>query len=87
MLVRAFRLLKNDYFTLPNLLTEEPLIPEFIQEDVTPEAMAEAVSGLLEDPARREEIAKRFATLRTELALGADDRAADAVISLANSTN
>jgi lipid-A-disaccharide synthase len=87
MIVRAFRLLKNDYFTLPNLLTEEPLIPEFIQEDVTPEAMAEAVSGLLEDPARREEIAKRFATLRTELALGADDRAADAVISLANSTN
>jgi lipid-A-disaccharide synthase len=87
VILRAFRLLKNDYFTIPNLLTEKPLIPEFIQEDVTPEAMAEAVSGLLENPARRGEIARRFATLRTELALGADDRSADAVISLANSTN
>ncbi len=86
VILRTFRLLKNDYFTIPNLLTEEPLIPEFIQGDATPEAMAEAVGALLEDPARREEIAKRFATLRTELALGSDDRAADAVISLVNST-
>ncbi len=87
LILKTFRLLKTDYFTIPNLLTEEPLIPEFIQEDVTPEAMADAVSGLLEDPERREEISRRFATLRTELALAADDRAADAVISLANSTN
>ena len=59
-------------------------MPEFIQEDATPEAMAEAVGALLDDPKRREEIGKRFATLRAELALAADDRAAEAVISLAN---
>ena len=82
-IVRLFRLLKNEYFTIPNLLTETPLIPEFIQEDATPKALAQAVHDLLEDPARREEISRRFATLRTELALGADDRAADAVIELA----
>jgi lipid-A-disaccharide synthase len=82
-IVRFFRLLKNEYFTIPNLLTETPLIPEFIQEDATPKALAQAVWELLEDPARREEIGKRFATLRTELALGADDRAAEAVIELA----
>ncbi len=75
--------LQNEYFTIPNLLTEAPLIAEFIQEDVTPEAMAGAVLALLDDPARREEISRQFATLRTELALGADDRAADAVIELA----
>ena len=83
-ILRTFKLLQNDYFTIPNLLTEEPLIPEFIQEDATPEAMAEAVAALLDDPKRREEIGKRFATLRAELALSADDRAAEAVISLAN---
>ena len=83
-ILRTFKLLQNDYFTIPNLLTEEPLIPEFIQEDATPEAMAEAVAALLDDPKRREEIGKRFATLRAELALAADDRAAEAVISLAN---
>ena len=82
-IVRLFRLLKNEYFTIPNLLTETPLIPEFIQEDATSKALAQAVHDLLEDPARREEISRRFATLRTELALGADDRAADAVIELA----
>ncbi|NOR67264.1 MAG: lipid-A-disaccharide synthase [Woeseiaceae bacterium] len=82
-ILRVFRLLKNEYFTIPNLLTETPLIPEFIQEDATPEALAQAVHDLLEDPARREEIRRRFATLRMELALGADDCAADAVIELA----
>ena len=82
VILRMFRLLKTDTFTLPNLLTETPLIPEYIQEDATPEALAQAVSDLLDDPARREAIGKRFATLRTELALGSDDRAADAIIEL-----
>lgn len=75
--------LKNKYFTIPNLIVDAELIPEFIQEDVESEAMAQAVAALLDDPARREEISRRFATLRTELALGADERAADAVIELA----
>lgn len=75
--------LKNKYFTIPNLIVDAELIPEFIQEDVESEAMAQAVAALLDDPARRDEISRRFATLRTELALGADDRAADAVIELA----
>lgn len=75
--------LKNKYFTIPNLIVDAELIPEFIQEDVESEAMAQAVAALLDDPARRDEISRRFATLRTELALGADERAADAVIELA----
>ena len=75
--------LKNKYFTLPNLVIDEPLIPEFIQEQVKAVPIAQAVWDLLEDPERRAEISRRFATLREELALGADDRAADAVIELA----
>jgi lipid-A-disaccharide synthase len=82
-IVRLFNLLKTDVFTLPNLLTESALIPEFIQEQATTQALAQAVAELLDDPARCEEISKRFATLRTQLALGADDRAAEAVIELA----
>jgi lipid-A-disaccharide synthase len=75
--------LHNKYFTIPNLIVDEPLIPEFIQEQVKAVPIAQAVWDLLEDPERREEITRRFATLREELALGADDRAADAVIELA----
>lgn len=75
--------LRNKYFTIPNLVVDEALIPEFIQEDVKAGALAQSVWELLEDPVRREEISRRFATLREELALGADERAADAVIELA----
>jgi lipid-A-disaccharide synthase len=78
-----FKLIKSPYFTLPNLLTEEPLVPELIQWAVTPDAVAEAVLAMLNDPERQAAIASRFAKLRTELALGADQRAADAVIDLA----
>jgi lipid-A-disaccharide synthase len=75
--------LHNKYFTIPNLVVDEPLIPEFIQEEVKAQSLAQAVWDLLEDPARCEEISRRFATLREELALGADERAAEAVIDLA----
>ena len=74
--------LRNKYFTIPNLVADEALIPEFIQEDVKAGALAQSVWELLEDPARCEEISRRFGTLREELALGADERAADAVIEL-----
>ena len=82
-IVRAFKLAKIEKFTLPNLLTETPLVPEFIQEDATPEAIAKAVEELLDSPERAAAIRARFATLRSELALDADQRAAEVVLSLA----
>ena len=84
MLVRVLKLVKLDYVTIPNLLTETPLIPEFIQDAATPLALAEAVRALLDDPERRSAIAGRFAKLRSDLALGADERAARAVIEIAS---
>ncbi len=82
----VFKLLsaKNmTHFTLPNLLIETPLVPEFIQDAAEPEAIAAEVIDLLDSPERRRIIADRFARLRTELALNTDQRAADAVIELA----
>ena len=80
---QVFRLIKAPYFTLPNLLTEDALVPEIIQWAVTPGKVAEEVGALLNDADRRASIAKQFAKLRAELALDADQRAADAVIELA----
>ena len=81
-IVNTFNLIKVDKFTIPNLLTEEPLVPEYIQSEATPAALAAAVSGLMTDDSRRAEIARRFAKLRGELALDANAGAAEAVLGL-----
>ncbi len=78
----ALKLLKLTYFTLPNLLTETPLVPEFMQDEARPEDIAAAVVELLDDPAQRQMISDTFAKLRIELAQNTNQRAADAVISL-----
>ena len=76
-------MLKLTQYTLPNLLTGEALIPEFIQDRAKPENIALAVNELLDDPNQRQIISDRFAKLRVELAQNTDQRAADAVIALA----
>lgn len=78
----VFRL-KLAHYTLPNLLTQEPLVPEFMQRDAQAGPIADAVIALLGDPQRRALISERFDRLRRELALDADQRAADAVLRLA----
>ena len=83
-LARMLRLLKVKHFTMPNLLTREPLVPEFLQHEATPEALGNAIESLLSDPARRRHIEDTFAELRTHLGLGADRRAAQAVIRMAS---
>lgn len=82
-LLKGLRLVKLTHFTLPNLLTETPLVPEFIQGNACPEAISAAVVDMLDDPAGRQFISDRFARLRAELAQNTDQRAADAVIELA----
>ena len=82
-LARSLRLVKVRHFTLPNLLTDAPLVPEFLQGGATPAALADALQGLLQDPERRTDIAREFAKLRDQLARGADRLAARAVLELA----
>jgi len=81
-IVNGLNLLKLTHVTLPNLMTETPLVPEFMQDKARPADIAKAVIELLDDPERRRSIADRFARLRTELARNTDQRAADAVVSL-----
>jgi lipid-A-disaccharide synthase len=82
LIVRAFGLVKVNEFTLPNLLAGETLIPEFIQGDAEPAAIADGIIDLLHNPERCAAITERFAKLRAELAMNSDARAADALISL-----
>jgi len=83
LLHRWFKLVKVKYFAMPNLLTDEPLVPEFLQNEATPVALCTAVSELLDDKKRRMEIESKFLALRASLARGAQQRAARAILDLA----
>ena len=60
----ARRIYHRPYVTLPNLVLEEPLVPELLQEAATPAALADAILALLADPQR---LAGGYARLRTAL--------------------
>lgn len=77
-------LVKVPHFTLPNLLTETPLVPEFLQGAANAGELANAVAALIDDPERCQHIAEEFALLRSTLARNADERAAAAVLEIAN---
>ncbi len=52
---------------LPNILCNEGLVPEFLQEQVQPKALAKAVLRWLDDPAAVSNIQQRFADLHLQL--------------------
>ena len=77
------KMVKLKYVTLPNLLTQVPHVPEFLQKAATAENLAGAITDLLEDSGRRKLIEASFAQLRDDLRQGADAKAATAVLALA----
>ena len=77
---RAFRLVRSRYFSLPNLLADAPLVPEFLQAEATPEALAEAILAYLRSPGRMRELQQELRRLGDRLRRGASDGAARAVL-------
>lgn len=81
-LASTLGMVKLTHFTLPNLLMREPLVPECMQKNARPEIMGAELLDLLDNAGRRATIVTEFAKLREELARGADQRAANAVLEL-----
>lgn len=77
------RLRRVEYYSMPNQLLPQPLVPEFIQRRASAANLADAAHALLDDPRRVAELERQFADLHRELKLGANERAADAVLQLA----
>ena len=50
------RLLHVDSMAMPNLICGRKIVPEFLQEDAKPGDIAKAVLGLLEGPAREQQL-------------------------------
>jgi lipid-A-disaccharide synthase len=69
--------------TMPNLLANEEVFPEFIQNAATPENISRAALELLQDGARRQQIKVQLAKIISSLGeSGASRRAASAILSL-----
>ncbi|WP_263141440.1 lipid-A-disaccharide synthase [Pseudomonas sp. RIT-PI-AD] len=73
------RLVKSPYVSLPNLLAGRLLVPELIQDAATPEALAQTLLPLLDEPSRQTE---SFDAIHRTLRRDASGQAAEAVLSL-----
>jgi lipid-A-disaccharide synthase len=67
---------------LPNILCGETVVPEFVQDAATPEAMGAALLAQLDDPAHAARLAERFATLHEQLRCDCAQRAAEALLAM-----
>ena len=62
---------------LPNILLDQRVVPELIQEEATPAALAEAVRHWLDHPKACREVSERFQALHQTLRQDASERVAD----------
>jgi len=83
-LLKALRLVKVERVSLPNLLLEEAVVDEFLQGACTAENLAAALLALFGDTRRQTEMLRRFRSMRAVLRKGASERAADAVLAIAD---
>lgn len=72
---------KVDYLGMPNVLANKAVVPELIQHEAKPAALAKAVRRLLEEPAIRAEMIANFDAIIGSLGTGgASLRAAKAIV-------
>ncbi|MBX3678997.1 lipid-A-disaccharide synthase [Cognatazoarcus halotolerans] len=79
-----YRLMKRmaylPWVGLPNILCRESVVPELLQDDATPEKLAEALESWLDDTDRRRALEERFMALHLELRQGTAEKAAAAIL-------
>ncbi|CRM58780.1 Lipid-A-disaccharide synthase [Pseudomonas sp. 37 R 15] len=73
------RMVKSPYISLPNLLAQRLLVPELLQDDAKPEALAQTLLPLIDGG---EEQTRGFDAIHRTLRRDASNQAADAVLNL-----
>ncbi|NVK53980.1 MAG: lipid-A-disaccharide synthase [Alteromonadaceae bacterium] len=76
------KMYKPDYFSLPNILANEQLVPELLQDAVNPERLSTELLALF--AADNHKLKERFVALHLTLKQNADEQAADAVLEVIN---
>lgn len=78
------RLLQIPHVSLPNILAGRELVPELLQDKATGEAMAEKLLTYLDEAESVARLQEEFLAIHKTLQQNANERAAEAVLSLAN---
>jgi len=81
-LLRGLRLVRSQFIALPNILQGRALVPEFVQQRARPEALGREALAWIDDPERLSVYRQAAGNCRRELAAGASDNAAQALIEL-----
>ena len=76
------RLFYIPYVGLPNVLAGRFVVPELMQDQATPENLAQAVKTWLEDKEARESLQSEFQKMHLELRQNTAQRATDAILGL-----
>jgi lipid-A-disaccharide synthase len=81
---RLRRIHRIEHIGMPNILAGERIVPEFIQQQARPEALAEATLRFLRDPETRARTRDALLQVRTRLGTpGASARTAQMALELA----
>ncbi len=78
----AKRIVKVDYISLPNLLAQKKLVPELIQDEASPEAIASEVLKRLKHAQEYQGVVDEFYDIHRLLQQGGNEKAATAVLDL-----
>lgn len=79
-LARSLKLVKSRHVSLPNILTRSELVPECLQDQATPERLVRETLDWLNQPDRVEDYRQAAADCASELAIGAGEQAAGAIL-------
>ena len=72
------------YVSPVNLVNMEPIVPEFVQWEATPEAIGQMALALLKNPDRCQKMVEGYRTMRQQLGtVGVCDRTANEILTLA----
>lgn len=83
-LLRGLRLVRSQFIALPNILQGRALVPEFVQESAQADSLGREALAWIDDARRRSAYRQAAERCRRELAAGASENAARAVLELAD---
>ena len=70
------------FFTMPNIIMDKCVFEEFLQDQVTPETLADAMEKILPGGERRDAVMTDMQAMRDALSCGAENATANAAAAI-----